>query len=170
MTRLHAAAALALSLLLSTATAGTVPIVVDGRTYTVPDTVTPAQRALIVKTIREQTAPPELVGRTLREAVTVLINERTAVNGVTAQLPRELLDALSRAALVGKVTLVTGPRESYTLPRVTVAHLQQTPTMSMIATSEYVVVVRGTSVLTYRSVAMAQRVAAQVQAAAARSR
>lgn len=102
-----------------------------------------------------QGAAPPVVGTTMSEAVTVIINEKTRVSALTGPLPRELLTALSRAALVVPVSLVTGSPPAQPLARVKVLVLPGVPPTSLIAVSEYVVMLQGGAVRVVRSAAFA---------------
>ena len=160
---------LALALLLPFGAAQTTPS--TDRTVTGPGGyeytpgMTPEQQQQLKNHLDKQLATPKLVSRSAQAAVTAILNEQGRISGLVGPLPRELGEALNRAAIRIPVQLVLGGSAANTsgLNRVKRVLVNASAPTTMIATSEYLITVDASGIAVYQTAFMASQVHQNVQ-------
>ncbi|GGB73823.1 hypothetical protein [Deinococcus soli (ex Cha et al. 2016)] len=128
--------------------------------------LTPEQQAQLRAKLEERLALPKVIGRTAKAAVTAILNEPTLISGMVGPLPRELAEALNRAAIRTPVRLVMATqstRNVIAMPRVQTLLVNAASPVTMLATKDLLITVDGQGVTVYQTALQAGQVHQNVQ-------
>lgn len=128
--------------------------------------MTPAQQQQLKARMDALLAPPKLVGSGVKAAVTAILNTQGRVSGLVGPLPRELAEALNRAAIRTPVHLVLatqGAPATASLSRVKTVLLPTGSPTTMLATTDLLITVESGRISVYQSAYLANQVHRNVQ-------
>lgn len=128
--------------------------------------LTDAQKAQLKAKMDALLVPPRLTGTTLRAAVTAVLNEHARIDALIGELPRDLAEALNRAAIripVQAVLSRAAAPNSGALSRVKRLLVSTSARETIIATSTAVLRLQGGRVQVYESPYLAAQVRQGVQ-------
>ncbi|ABW34998.1 hypothetical protein Dgeo_2955 (plasmid) [Deinococcus geothermalis DSM 11300] len=157
---------LALAAVFSVASAQTPNTVTGPGGYAYTPGMTPAQQQQLKARMDKLLAPPKLVGSGVGAAVTAVLNTQGLISGLVGPLPRELGEALNRAAIRTPVQLVLatqGVPATASLSRVKRVLLPTNSPTTMLATTDMLITVDAGRINVYQSAYLADQVHQNVQ-------
>lgn len=157
---------LALAAVFSVASAQTSNTVTGPGGYEYTPGMSDAQQQQLKARMDKLLAPPKLVGSGVKAAVTAVLNEPRQISGLVGQLPRELAEALNRAAIRTPVQLVLATQSApgtVPMPRVKRVLLPISSPTTMLATTDMLITVEAGRINVYQSAYLAGQVHQNVQ-------
>ncbi|MBZ9714969.1 hypothetical protein [Deinococcus multiflagellatus] len=141
------------------------PLVSGPGGYQYTPGLTPAQQQQLKASLEAVVAPPTVVGTGLKPAVTAILNSRSQISGLVGPLPRELEEALNRAAIRTPVRLVMATKTAPVTAALARAKRILIPTSSvttMIAADHLLITVTPQGITVLKSSHLAAQIHARV--------